>query len=194
MYDGQGNLAKKTEGGSSIVYIGGMASADFPDVHIGTIYEKNVTTGEVTKYYWAFGRRVAMRKGSTVSYLLADHLTSTRVAADAAGAQVGRISYYPYGNTRSSTGTIPTDKLFAGGQQEGGRHKFGVRYYSTSAGRLVRRDRMDVAPVCDAAELRVMSRRRRAVIIGWLESKEDTEDEERKQIQSLCYTLISGHC
>jgi hypothetical protein len=52
--------------------------------YIGGLYEKNTTTGAVTKYYGALGRMIAMRKvppgggAGTLSYLLADHLGGRR--------------------------------------------------------------------------------------------------------------------
>ena len=45
-------------------------------IYIGGIYEKSTTgtTEVVTKYYRFGGRRIAMRQGGTLSYILADHL------------------------------------------------------------------------------------------------------------------------
>ena len=40
--------------------------------YLGAHYEKNVTTGVTTTYYYAGSTRVAMRQGSMVSYLHAD--------------------------------------------------------------------------------------------------------------------------
>ena len=49
-------------------------TANETTVYVGGIYEKNLTSGVVTKYYSAMGRTIAMREGGAVSYLLADHL------------------------------------------------------------------------------------------------------------------------
>jgi len=38
-------------------------------VYIGNYYEKNTSTGVITKYYFAGGQRVSMRAGSTLYYL-----------------------------------------------------------------------------------------------------------------------------
>jgi hypothetical protein len=43
-------------------------------------YEKNLSTAQVTKYYYFGSQRVAMRKDNVVQYLLGDHLGSTRLA------------------------------------------------------------------------------------------------------------------
>ena len=58
-YDGDGKRVKKTEGVTATVYV-------------GAIYEKNVTTGVTTTYYYAGSQRVAMRQGNVVSYLHGD--------------------------------------------------------------------------------------------------------------------------
>ena len=49
-YDGDGVLVKKVAGGQTTVYV-------------GPHYEKNLTTGVVTKYYLLGGQWVAMRVG-----------------------------------------------------------------------------------------------------------------------------------
>jgi uncharacterized protein RhaS with RHS repeats len=105
-YDGQGALVKRTMAdGSWTVYIGG-------------IYEKH-SDGTYVKYYSALGRRIAMRDNTgVVHYVLADHLGSSTVVTSSTGAVVGTMKYYPYGAMRSTTGTMPTDKLFTGQQRE----------------------------------------------------------------------------
>jgi hypothetical protein len=39
-------------------------------VYVGNYYEKNVTTGQVTKYYFFGSQRIAMRKAGVVQYVL----------------------------------------------------------------------------------------------------------------------------
>ena len=59
-------------------------------VYIGNIYERdNGTT--VRKYYYAGGVRVATRTGGQTYYLLADHLTSTAVTTNSAGARLTEL-------------------------------------------------------------------------------------------------------
>ena len=51
VYDGEGNRGKRTEGGETTVYA-------------NRSYEKNVTTGTVTLYYYLGGRLVALKRAS----------------------------------------------------------------------------------------------------------------------------------
>ena len=83
-----------------------------------------MTGSTVTKYYFAGAgaQRVAMRSGSTLSYLLSDHLGSTSLTTDANGALVSEMRYCeasrrdkPWGEVRSwwtaSLNTTPVYKL-----------------------------------------------------------------------------------
>jgi hypothetical protein len=82
-------------------------------VYVGNYYEKNVTTGQVTKYYFFGSQRIAMRKAGVVQYVLGDHLRSTTLVLDQNGAKVDEIRYYPYGAERwPLDGTFPTDCRF----------------------------------------------------------------------------------
>ena len=108
IYDGDGNMVKKVKpDGSKTIYVGG-------------IYEVDKTSGgSVTRTvtYYPGG---AMRINSTLYYMLKDHLGSASVVTDATGAIVGEQRYYPYGETRLTTGTIYTDKLFTGQREMAG--------------------------------------------------------------------------
>jgi len=53
-HDGDGTLVMKVIGNQTTVYV-------------GPHFEKNLTTGVVTQYYYLGGHRVAMWAGSTVS-------------------------------------------------------------------------------------------------------------------------------
>ncbi|MSQ41099.1 MAG: hypothetical protein EXR55_05495 [Dehalococcoidia bacterium] len=106
MYDGDGNRVKKTEGGQTVVY---------PNRY----YEKNVTSGEVTTYYYLGGRLVALRKGTAVEYVHQEHLSGTALSTDGTGAQKSANKYLPFGETRSSTGTLGTDRKFTGQRLDG---------------------------------------------------------------------------
>lgn len=83
-YDGNGQRAKKVEDGVTTIYI-------------GDYYEVNLSTGEVTKYYYAGSRWVAMRKGNALYWIHGDHLR-----------------YDPYGSGRYSWGITPTAYKFTG--------------------------------------------------------------------------------
>jgi RHS repeat-associated protein len=118
VYDGDGNLAKKTKpDGSRTIYVGG-------------IYEVDKTSGgsvtQTRTYYPAGG---AMRVGGTLYYILKDHLDSANVVTDSTGTVVGEQRYYPYGETRFTSGTIYTDKLFTGQRDVGlGIYHYGARF------------------------------------------------------------------
>jgi RHS repeat-associated protein len=81
---------------------------------VGNYYEKTGST--VTKYYHAGGTRVAVRTGSTVYYLLGDHLGSTSVVTDASGGPLVETRYKPFGEVRDTTdnATLPTKYTFTG--------------------------------------------------------------------------------
>jgi hypothetical protein len=49
---------------------------------------------------------------NNVYYVLSDHLGSTSVVANSSGVAVATQGYYPYGETRYSTGTLNTDRLY----------------------------------------------------------------------------------
>ncbi|MBI4317103.1 MAG: RHS repeat-associated core domain-containing protein, partial [Chloroflexi bacterium] len=117
-------------------------------VYVGNLYEKNVTTGEVTKYYYAEGRRIAMRKGSTLNYLLADHLGSTVSVLDANGSNPPRNSiYYSFGGSRLSPSSPATDKLYTGQQSDAtGLHYYGARWYDGTVARFVSPDTIVAHP------------------------------------------------
>jgi hypothetical protein len=59
-----------------------------------------------------------MRKDGTVTYLHGDHLGSTSLTTDAAGAVVARVLYYPYGEERYTEGTLQTDYGYTGQRRE----------------------------------------------------------------------------
>jgi len=67
-----------------------------------------------------------VRVDSTPYYVLKDHLGSASVVTDASGNIVGEQRYYPFGETRVTTGTIPTDKLFTGQREIAG---LGIYHY-----------------------------------------------------------------
>ena len=77
-------------------------------------WEMYLTAGVVTRPYYFGGARVAQQSGTTRTNVYQSHPTGTKFMQDSVGASVGAITYYPYGSTRSETGTISTDKRFTG--------------------------------------------------------------------------------
>ncbi|MFA5316025.1 MAG: RHS repeat-associated core domain-containing protein [Dehalococcoidales bacterium] len=128
VYDGDGTRVKKTENGETILYV-------------NKYYEKNLTTGEETSYYYLGNRLVAKHSNTTLNYIHQDHLTGTSLVTSENGAQLGGTKYYPFGECRNSTGDLGTDKLFTGQRlDDTGLYYYGARYYDASIGRFISPD------------------------------------------------------
>lgn len=74
-------------------------------------YEKNTSTGTITLYYYLGGKMVAYKEGTTLRYVSKDHLKGTSLTIDTSGTVVGTIKYKPWGETRSSSGVLPSQKF-----------------------------------------------------------------------------------
>ncbi|MEO7838256.1 MAG: RHS repeat-associated core domain-containing protein [Anaerolineales bacterium] len=83
-----------------------------------------------------------MRINSTLYYTLKDHLGSASVITNASGTILGENRYYPFGETRLTTGTIFTDKLFTGQREMAGLgiYHYNARFYSPKLGRFLSPD------------------------------------------------------
>ena len=84
------------------------------------------------KYYYAGGTRVAEREGSTLYWLLSDHLGSTSITATSSGSIVGELRYKPWGETRYTYGTTQTTIRYTGQREESslGLYWYASRWYS----------------------------------------------------------------
>ena len=138
-YDGDGNLVKKTKpDGSRTIYPSTGLRAG-----VGGLYEVDKNSGgavtKTTVYYPAAG---ALRVNGTLYYVLNDHLGSASVVTDSSGYVVGEQRYYPFGETRLSTSTMYTDKLFTGQREMTGLgiYHYGARFYSPKLGRFLSAD------------------------------------------------------
>ena len=98
--------------------------------------------GSVTRTVTYYPVAGAMRINSTLYYSLKDHLGSASVVTDASGNFLGENRYYPYGETRLTTGTISTDKLFTGQREMAGLgiYHYNARFYSPTLGRFLSAD------------------------------------------------------
>jgi RHS repeat-associated protein len=70
------------------------------------------------------------------------HLGSTSLATTASGAVHSRQGYYPYGETRYATGTLPTDFGFTGQRNDAtiGLYDYHARWYDPALGRFISAD------------------------------------------------------
>ncbi|MCL5264634.1 MAG: hypothetical protein M1343_05495 [Chloroflexi bacterium] len=125
-------------------------------VYVGNLFEKNTSTGEVTKYYYAEGRRIAMRKvggaNPGLSYLLSDHLGGTVGVVDANGGNQRESLSLPYTGSRLGGGGLPTDRLFTGQTLDGdGLYQVGSRQYDPAIGRFLQPDPVGQLKLNDSA-------------------------------------------
>jgi len=132
VYDGDGNrVLRIAPDGTKIAYVGEHFEV-----------EVSATGRVIRSYYYAAGRRVAMRAGDVVYYLHGDHLGSVSLTTNADGGFHSRQLFLPYGDTRWQEGTLPTDFGFGGQRRDGstGLVFMHARYYHTGLGRFVSAD------------------------------------------------------
>lgn len=101
-----------------------------------------VDNGVVTKYYMAGASRIAMRKGTTLYYLLSDHLGSTSLTLNSSGTKIAELRYKAFGETRFSSGTTYTPYQFTAQRSETslGLYFYQSRWYDPSLGRFTQPD------------------------------------------------------
>lgn len=111
-------------------------------VYIGNHYEKNITTGEITKYYYFGSQRVAMRNNAGVRWLHGDNLGSASIATNDTGARIAEARYTPFGSSRYQWSNLPTDKRFTGQRLEDalGLYDYGARFFDPLIGRFISAD------------------------------------------------------
>jgi len=129
VYDGDGNRVKGVVGGVTTTYI-------------GNYFEWTGSTATMKKYYYAGGARVAERKGTTLYWLLSDHLGSTSITATSSGSKTAELRYKAWGETRYTYGTTQTTIRYTGQREEAslGLYWYASRWYSASLGRFVSPD------------------------------------------------------
>lgn len=131
IYDGDGNMVKKINPDNSSV------------IYIEKIYEiQKDSSGTVTHTLTFYPAGNALRLDSTLYYIIQDRLGSASVLTDASGNTVGEQRYFPTGETRVATGTMPTDRLYTGQRNEGdlGIYDYGARFYDAKLGKFLSAD------------------------------------------------------
>jgi RHS repeat-associated protein len=126
VYDGDNHRVKGTAGGVTTAYI-------------GNYYE--VAGSTVKKYYYAGSQRVAMKAGTTLYWLLGDHLGSTAVTVSGT-TETGEVRYTAWGADRLTSGSTPTSFKYTGQRQESGigLYYYGARWYDPALGRFTQPD------------------------------------------------------
>jgi len=97
----------------------------------------------ITKYYYAGGQRIAMRKDGVLSYILSDHLGSTSIVTNATGNIVNQTQYKAWGEVRSVAGNSPTNYTYTGqysNTADFGLMFYNVRWYDPALGRFTSAD------------------------------------------------------
>jgi len=126
-YDADGERIKRTSGGTTTIYVGGLW--------------EETSAGVVKSYYSFNGALVALRESTGVSYLHGDHLGSLSVASNAS-AQGTPQTFDPWGKRRS--GGISQTSLNYTGQRldDTGLLYYHARYYDPILARFISADSM----------------------------------------------------
>jgi RHS repeat-associated protein len=101
-----------------------------------------VENGKVVKHYYAGGSLIADSIDGQQIYYHTDHLGSTTRLSGAAGMEIKRMGYQPYGETASISGSGLTPKYQYTGQEKDatGLYYYGVRFYDSDLGRFLSLD------------------------------------------------------
>ncbi len=135
-YDGDGNRTGQ-------VYTNiGTGSTLTTLYFMGGAYETTVETSVVKKYYAIAGMTVAMNDGSSLKYLLTDHLGSVVAITDASGSVLSQQRYLPFGQVRTDVGNITqTDFGYTGQRSLGmGLMDYHARLYDSYLNRWTQPD------------------------------------------------------
>lgn len=128
-YDADGARLQQVEGGSTRRYLG----AD---------YEVDVTAGTTTKYISIDGTPVARVDGGTKYWVHTDVQGSIQAETNAAGVEVHRKKYRPFGEVLSAGGSLPFEsRSFTAERQDStGLVYLNARYYDPQLGRFISPD------------------------------------------------------
>ena len=134
VYNHEGKRVKRTTGATTTTYIGDLFEC---------------TGGSCTKHIFAGGQRIAWKDTAGVHFYHPDHLGSLNKATDSADGSVDETNnYYPFGETRSHSGTTDSPHKFTGQplDPESGLYYYGARYYDPWIGRFISADSIVPSP------------------------------------------------
>lgn len=137
-YDGDGLRESKTVSGTTTQFTwDGMG---------GSLLQQYDGTTKTSFLYGPGGSPFEQIAGSTTTYLHHDQTGSTRLITDAAGATATAttITYDPYGNVASASGSLTTPLMFQGqyNDAESDLYYLRARYYDPTTAQFLTRDPM----------------------------------------------------
>jgi RHS repeat-associated protein len=114
-------------------------------IYVGGIYEKNILTAEITKYYREGATLVSMRKGTVRSELLTDNLGSVTESYPVGGGTTTHQRYFPWGAIRpgpNSSNALATDYTYTGQKSDSYINLmwYGSRWFDPELGRFIQAD------------------------------------------------------
>ncbi len=115
-----------------------------PGVEV-TINEADGTTS-YRRYYTFNGVGVAVRDSDGLSYSHGDNLGSVSLSTNTSGVELGEQVYYPYGTTKTISGSIKGERRYTGqvtDENVTGFYYYNARYYSPAMGRFTQPDTID---------------------------------------------------
>ncbi|MFJ5093453.1 RHS repeat-associated core domain-containing protein [Streptomyces sp. NPDC088557] len=155
-WDAEGHLATLTEGGATTSYLydadGDRLLTKNPDKSTvlnlpngDELKRAEDGTTTATRYYTHGGETVAVRTGTTVSYLVGDHQGTALTAIDAGTLAVTYRKQLPFGGLRTAQAGSFGPRGFVGGTNDPtGLTHLGAREYDPTTGRF-----LSVDPVID---------------------------------------------
>ncbi|WP_018553178.1 RHS repeat-associated core domain-containing protein, partial [Streptomyces sp. ATexAB-D23] len=155
-WDAEGHLAALTEAGKTSSYLydadgnrlitknaDGSSVLTLPNGDQLNVAANGTKAG--TRYYAHNGETVAVRTGSSISYLISDHQGTAMTAIAAGTLAITRRKQLPFGQLRSEQSTAFGNRGFVGGTNDPtGLTHLGAREYDPTLGRF-----LSVDPVID---------------------------------------------